>query len=210
MNPKLVENIEELILDGVDRLLAREGYEEVNMDSLAREVGLKKETLYSHFPTKEDLMLSHVDRIVREVVKRLQAIAQSSAPPSEKIRKMLLLRVMIRFDNVQNYAESLSIVLRDLRSALLQRREHYFEAEAKIFAAVLDQGQKSGLFCVSDRFVTAKALIEATNSVLPFNLTEEELNNRARVEKRVGQIADLLVNALVERGRLSPRSRAIR
>lgn len=123
---------------------------------------------------------------------------------------MLLLRVMTRFDNVQSYADSLGVILRDLRPALLQRRGHYFEAEAKVFAEVLDQGQKSGLFRVSDRFVTANALIEATNSVLPLSLTEEELNHRARVEKRIGHIADLLVTALVQRGRLYSRSRAVR
>jgi AcrR family transcriptional regulator len=205
MKAKLVDNTEELILDGVDRLLAREGYHEVSIDTLAREVGLNKATLYIHFPTKEDLMLSHIDRIVRDVVQHLCEVAESDDYPAEKIRKMLILRVMIRFDSVQHYAESLNEVLRDLRSSLLERREFYFEAEAKILANVIGSGQKSGAFRVTDCPATANALIEATNSVLPFNLTEHELNHRSVVEKRISQIADLLVNALIEQRRLSSR-----
>ena len=205
MKSRHVDNIEELILDGVDRLLARGGYDEVSIDSLARELGLRRETLYVQFPTKRDLMLSHVDRIVREVIRRLRDVAEGTERPAEKIRRMLILRVMLRFDSVQHYAESLSEVLRDLRLSLLERREHYFEAEAKIFAAVLDQGQKSGAFRVADRIATANSLVEATNAVLPFNLTEQELNHRSKFQKRVEQIADLLVSALIEPGRSSAR-----
>ena len=46
MKSRQIDNIEELILAGVDRLLARDGYDEVSVDSLAKEVGIKRETLY--------------------------------------------------------------------------------------------------------------------------------------------------------------------
>jgi len=206
MKSRQIDNIEELILAGVDRLLARDGYDEVSVDSLAKEVGIKRETLYSHFPTKRDLMLSHVDRIVREVVRELREVAEGPGHPVAKIRRMLILRVMLRFDSVQHYAESLGEVLLDLRSSLLERREHYFEAEARFFAAVLGQGQKSGAFRVTDRVATANSLVEATNAVLPFNLTEQELNHRSKFQKRVEQIADLLVSALIEHSRSPVRA----
>ncbi len=201
MKSRHIDDIEELILDGVDRLLARDGYDAISIDTLAREVGIKTETLYLYFPAKRDLMLSHVDRIVREVLRQLKNVAEGTERPELKIRRMLILRVMRRFDSVQHYAESLSEVLRELRSLLLERRGYYFEAEAKIFAAVLRQGQKTGVFRVTDRVATANSLVEATNAVLPFNLTEQELNHRSKFQKRVEQIADLLVSALTERGR---------
>ena len=34
------------------------------MDDLAREVGIGKGTIYLHFRSKEELALSHIDRIV--------------------------------------------------------------------------------------------------------------------------------------------------
>src|SRR5687768_13642438 len=126
----------ELILDAADQLLARYGYKKMTIDDLAREAGIGKGTVYLHFRSKEDVVLSHVDRIVARLIARLRVIAASEARPAAKLREMLVLRVMFRFDSVQHFTESLSEVLRDLRASVLQRREGYFEEEAKVFSGV--------------------------------------------------------------------------
>lgn len=205
------DNIEELILNGVDRVLAKEGYEQVNLERVAREIGLKKETVSILFPSNEDLLLTHIDRIVREVIAQLRLVAQKGDHPAEKIREMLRLRVMLRFDAVQHYAESLGNIVRDLRLVLLERREFYFDEEAKVFADVLAQGRKAGVLRVSDCAETAAALIDATNSVLPFNLSEQELNSRSKIEKRTARIADLILQGLLaSNGSSHPNSRSPR
>ena len=190
-------DIEDRLLDAADRLLARYGYRKMTMDDLANEVGIGKGTIYLYFRSKEDLVLSHIDRVMRRVTNHLQKVSDGSATPAEKVRAMLIARVMHRFDSVQHFTESLSEVLRDLRSAVLERREHYFEAEAKVFAATLEKGQNRGEFRRQDCFITARALITATNSLLPFNLSARELGKRHEVEERTGRIADLLLKGLV-------------
>ncbi len=110
---------EEQILDAVDRLLARFGYRDLTMEDLSKELGMDKSPIYLSFRTKEDLLLSHVDRIVRQVVDAMEEIAQSDAPPWKKLRDMLVARVMLRFDSVQHYTESLGDIVRDLRFPLL-------------------------------------------------------------------------------------------
>ncbi len=190
------ENIRDLILDAADRLLARYGYRKMTMEDLAQEVGIGKGTIYLHFRSKDEIVLSHVDRIVQRVVDRLNAIAQSDAAPAAKIRGMLVARVMFRFDSVQQYSESISEVLRDLRSALLERRERYFEQEAAIIAGVLKEGQRTRAFRRRDAAETARALVAATNSLLPFNLSTRELGKRKDVEHSAESIADLLLNGL--------------
>jgi hypothetical protein len=97
---------------------------------------------------------------------------------------------------VQQYSESISEVLRDLRSALLERRERYFEREAEMFAVVLKEGQRARAFRRQDAAGTARALVAATNSLLPFNLSTRELGKRKDVEQAVQRIADLLLNGL--------------
>ena len=190
------ENIREIILDAADRLLARYGYKKMTMDDLAQEVGIGKGTIYLHFRSKEEIVLSHVDRIVERVLERLNAVAQSDAAPASKLREMLVARVMLRFDSVQQYSESISEVLRDLRSALLERRERYFEREADMIALVLKEGQRARAFRRQDATDTARALVAATNSLLPFNLSTRELGKRKDVEQAVHRIADLLLNGL--------------
>ena len=190
------ENIREIILDAADRLLARYGYKKMTMDDLAQEVGIGKGTIYLHFRSKQEIVLSHVDRIVERVLERLSAVAQSDAAPAAKLREMLVARVMLRFDSVQQYSESISEVLRDLRSTLLERRERYFQREAEMIAVVLEEGQRAGAFRRRDAIDTARALVAATNALLPFNLSTRELGKRKDVEEGVQRIADLLLNGL--------------
>src|SRR3954452_1753677 len=93
----------EIILRGVEKLLARHGYRKMTMDQLAQEVGIGKGTIYLYFPSKEELVLSHIDAIVDEVCQRLGEIAATRREPEQKLLDMLVERVLIRFDAVQPY-----------------------------------------------------------------------------------------------------------
>lgn len=191
---------EDSILDAADRLLARYGYKKMTIDDLAKEAGIGKGTVYLHFRSKADVVLSHIDRIVQRLIAELETIAQSDTPAAEKLRAMLLLRVMFRFDAVQHYTESISEVLRDVRTGLLERRERYFEEEAKVFAKTIRDGQRAGLFQSREALATARALIAATNSLLPFSLSTRELGKRSEVQQSAARIVDLLLHGLEQRG----------
>ena len=190
---------EELILDAAERLLARYGYRKMTIDDLAREAGIGKGTVYLHFRSKEDVVLSHVDRVVNRVIARLRVIAASDASPAAKLREMLVGRIMLRFDSVQHFTESISEVLRDLRAALLQRRQGYFEEEAKVLSGVLREGQRAGAFRRHEALATARTLILVSNSLLPFSLSTQELGKRREVEQAVDRIADLVLEGLLSR-----------
>jgi AcrR family transcriptional regulator len=197
--PDIEVGREDLILDAVDRLLARYGYRKMTIDDLAREAGIGKGTVYLHFRSKEDVVLSHVDRLVARLIARLRVIAAGDARPAAKLREMLVLRVMFRFDSVQHYTESLSEVLRDLRASVLQRREGHFEEEAKVLGGVLREGQRAGAFRRHDPLAMARTLILTSNSLLPFSLSTQELGNRSEVERAASRIADLVVEGLLAR-----------
>ena len=190
---------EDAILDAANRLLARYGYRKMTVDDLAQEAGIGKGTVYLHFKSKEDVVLSHVSRIARRTVDRLEAIAQTDAAPAEKIEQMLLARVLFRFDSVQHYTESISEVLRELRVGLIERRARHFEEEAKVFAVVLKEGQRAGVFAAQPPLPVARALVAATNSMLPFNLSTQELGKRHEVEQATKRIAQLLLHGLGRR-----------
>jgi TetR/AcrR family fatty acid metabolism transcriptional regulator len=195
------ENIEERILDAWDRLLARYGYRKMTMDDLASEVGIGKGTIYLYFRGKEDLVYSHIDRVIRQLIERLERVLRSGLSSADKIREMTMLRVMFRFDAVQHFPESLSEMFRDLRAGVLERRQHYFREEAKLFAAALREGQRAGIFRRTDCSATANAILGATNSLLPFHLSTHELGKRRDIEKMVTVLTDLLLDGLLQRNR---------
>jgi Transcriptional regulator len=189
----------EAILDATDRLLSRYGYKKMTIDELAREVGIGKGSIYLHFASKEEIALTHVDRIIDRLKKRLSLIAKENIACDERIRRMLVERVIFRFDSVQHYTQNLNDMLARLRPKLLERREQYFEAEAEIFARVLNEGRCKNEFADSDPMETARSLIAATNSFLPYSLSTQELGKRADIEKKARTVADVLINGLKRR-----------
>lgn len=190
-------DIRDLILDAVDALLARFGYGKMTMEDVARQVGIGKGTIYLHFPSKEELVLSHIDRIAETVVRKLREQAASADPIDRRLRRMLVQRVLIRFDSVSHYTQNLGDLLSSVRSPLLVRRQAYFEKEAAVFEEVLREGARAGLLECPDPRSAALVLVQSTNSLLPFNLTPRELGRREEVEDQVGRIADLLVKGLL-------------
>ncbi len=57
---------EDLILEHAGRFLLRDGYQQLNLDELAKAVEYSKGTLYLHFETKEDLVLAIATRVLKE------------------------------------------------------------------------------------------------------------------------------------------------
>lgn len=193
------EAVKDAILDATDRLLARYGYRKMTVEDISVEVGIGKGTIYLHFTSKEEIVLSHVDRIVERVKDRLREIAGSDATAAERLRLMLLTRVLFRFDSIQHYTQSLNDLLAALRPGLLTRRARYFEAEAEIFAELLVNGRELGEFDFQDENATARALLQATNGLLPYSLSTTELGKREEVEQRAIDVVDLVMGGLLKR-----------
>lgn len=184
------------ILDATDRLLARYGYKKMTIDDLAQEVGIGKGSVYLHFSSKEEIALSHIDRIIERLKVNLRTIAERSSPPDERLNEMLCERVMYRFDSVQHYSQSLNDLLSYVRPKLLKRRKRYFDEEARIFAEVIGEGQASSHFVAGDTFDLAQTLITATNSLLPYSLSAFELGDRKDVAIRTQKTAQILIRGL--------------
>jgi len=194
------ETVRDAILDATDRLLARHGYRKMTVEDIAAEAHIGKGTIYLHFSSKEEVVLSHVDRIVDRLKQQhLTVLARSDYTAPERIRRMLLARVLFRFDSIQHYTQSLNDLLAALRPGLLARRAKYFEEEAQIFAGVLVEGRDRGEFHFENELTTAGALLEATNGLLPYSLSTTELGERDEVERRTSAIADLLLEGLLSR-----------
>ncbi len=184
------------ILDAAGTLLGRFGYHKTTMDDLAREAGVARRTLYLHFKSKDEIFLERIDRVVARLLDELRGIARTSVPVEERLKRMLLTRVMFRFDTVRGYAQSLDEIFQALRQPYLQRREGYFTAEAALFAAVLEEGVANGELSAMDAHETARSLIAATSSLMPYALSPRELGSRREVERITARIADIVVAGL--------------
>src|SRR3954454_23835762 len=87
------------ILDATERLLAQYGYKKMTIDDLAHEVGIGKGSIYLHFTSKEEIALTHIDRIIDRLKERLLTISKQDKSVHERLEEMLCERVLFRFDS---------------------------------------------------------------------------------------------------------------
>lgn len=191
-------DVKQAILDAAEHLLANHGYKKMTIDDIARHAGIGKGSVYLHFDSKEEVALSHIDRIIERMKKELYAIAGKGGSAEKRLKAMCVERVMFRFDSVSGYSQSLDALLARIRTKLLERRKRYFEEEAKIFASVIEAGRDAGEFDVRDPLDTARTLLLATNSLLPYSLSAQELGERREIEQRVSKLADVLIHGIAK------------
>jgi AcrR family transcriptional regulator len=188
--------LRDAILDATNDLLGRYGYNKMTVEDIADEVGIGKGTIYLHFPSKEEVVLSTIDRMVDRLLVKLAEIAEGPGSVSSRLESMLIARILYRFDHRHHDSKSMDELLSALRSPYLARRERYFAAEAAVLAEVLEEGRAHHEVSVDDVAVTAQTLVLATNALLPSNLSARELGKRKHVAEQATALARLLVRGL--------------
>lgn len=78
------------ILDVVEAVFLREGIRAVRMGQLAAEASCSRSTLYELAPSREELLLLVLDRMMRRIMRRGAEAIASFDDPVEKIRAMML------------------------------------------------------------------------------------------------------------------------
>lgn len=186
----------EAILDAAEDLLARYGYKRMTMDDLAHAVGLSKGALYLRFASKEDVALSMIDRVNSRLRARLEHVLEQPADSKSKLIALLVERVMFKYDSVRKYCASFDEVYAALKPEILKRREQYLIEESKILTLAIERGIASRAFKCEDPYQAASMLVLATNSLLPYRLSPDELGKRKELHERAQQLAEFLVVAL--------------
>lgn len=188
------------ILQAAFRVLGRFGYPKTSMVDVAREAGMGRATLYLYFNSKEAIALAAMNRVNEQICGLLREIATQEVSAGMRLREMLRLRVLYRFDFAAEMVQSMDDVFRDVRAGYLARRDWYDAQETAIFANILAQGRKAGDLAFDDADQTAATLLSCTNSLLPFSLSARELRDRDDVSAQVERTTDLMLRALRHTG----------
>lgn len=188
------------LLDAAERLLGRVGFAHTTMEAIAAEAGVARRTAYLYFEGAEDVILGTVDRVVDRVTESLRELAAAPAPAAVRLERMLVARVMVRFDAVHAYHQALDELLAALRPAVLERRRAYFSVEAALLARVLGQGARAGELRVARPRATADVLLLCTNALLPHGLSAAAIADRAPTARRARAVAALLVDGIRRQG----------
>jgi AcrR family transcriptional regulator len=183
------------VLDAADDLLARGGYRNMTIDALAAAAGLSKGAVYLHFASKEEIAIARIDRVIEQLLVVLDRLARASCPAPQRLRDMLITRVLFRLERVRSYTDSMQDIVSAIRPRLLEARRNHHRREAIVFEHVVRDGiRRLELRACAARRVS-EALIVATNALLPADLRPDEMD-LVRIRARVECIADLLIGGL--------------
>lgn len=77
------------ILDAATSLFAELGYNDADTQALVERLGVGKGTLYRYFPSKRELFLAAVDRVMRRMTARIDASVAGIEDPLERIAEAI-------------------------------------------------------------------------------------------------------------------------
>jgi AcrR family transcriptional regulator len=152
------------IRQAATRLVARHGFEGMNLRMLAREIGVKAGSIYNHIESKEALLHSLLVDTMREALAGLDAALAGATDPLDALRRYVAFH--IEFHAVRRDAVFIgNAELRSLSAAHFAGVVAMRNAYEQRLCDVLRRGEAAGVFRPGDVRVAASALIAMMSGV---------------------------------------------
>jgi AcrR family transcriptional regulator len=134
----------EMILAAALEVFSQDGYENSDVEEIARRAGIGKGTIYRHFESKQKLFLGLVDHGYRLLSERMQAIPFGKASFASKLRKGMRSHVDFFIENPRYY-RVLMLELPDHRLKIgvdiLRRHQRYTQPLVKAIQTAIRNGE---------------------------------------------------------------------
>lgn len=171
----------DLILESAAQIIRKKGFHATSMQDIAEAVNHQKASLYHHFSSKQEILLSLLDQALDLLTERISAVTTSQLEADSKLRKAMEVYLVSLAENV-DLAAVLLLEHRSLDPAFNKRhipRRDRFEG---LWRDLIKQGMNEKIFIVSDPGMTARALLGVMNWTITWykpsgNSTIEEISN---------------------------------
>jgi AcrR family transcriptional regulator len=100
----------ERILDAALDAFGTRGYEATSLDDLARDLGVRKQTILYWYPSKDALLAAVIDRTASEVTRRLERAVVAAGPGFGRIEGIVLAmsRLVARYPAMLGFVREVS------------------------------------------------------------------------------------------------------
>jgi AcrR family transcriptional regulator len=190
----------ERIVATAERIFFPAGFSRVSMDDLARELGMSKKTLYSHFASKEELLRAVLVRRTREVEQGLEAImsARESFPLKlghlARFLQSMVAKVSPLFlEDIRRYAPECFQVVEEFRARAIPR----------YFGRLFEEGIRSGHVRrqVNRELLIRMMVLSIQGVIRPETVEELHLRPREALEHILAIIFDGILTPTGRRAR---------
>ena len=168
-------------------LFVRQGFDETTVDAIAAEVGISSRSVFRYFPTKEDMVVGHLDEIGDRLAAALEA-RPAGEEPWVALRQAMRPHLEDLADNADTML-AMALMLSDaptLRGALLNKRARWTEL---LVPNVMRRLRGS----TQAREVQARAVVSSALACLNTAVDEWARSGGARSAEK---LLDLAINAV--------------
>jgi AcrR family transcriptional regulator len=119
------------------------GYGATSLDDLARELGIRKQTILYWYPSKEALLDAAIDRVAAEVTVRLEQAVAGAAPGFERVEAIVraMFRLAARHPTMLGFLREVTRLGPPASSRLLGAIAPLIDRAAGFLAAEMDAGR---------------------------------------------------------------------
>lgn len=139
---------EQLILQVASEMLMKKGYYETSMEEIAARVGIAKGTVYSHFPSKEELVVSLIERNFQKFLNTLDKVLVTYETPRAKLETLVdLVFTGLFHDHAQLLSSAYNAI--DLKRMIFERSTSIrgmWNLLVEQVSTLIDEGKEIGEF----------------------------------------------------------------
>lgn len=181
------------ILESARALFLRFGKRKTSVDQIARTAGIGKGTIYSYFPSKDEiwgeLLQSEADKLITAI--------EGAVDKARSYRDKLTAYALTRFNYIQRELDVLNLderILEEFYPEVEEFREMFLGCEQKLIARLLNEGVAAGEFRPVDTELLAFTIIAVMRGLeIPW-IWQRQL---VSVEERMHTLLDVFYNGLL-------------
>lgn len=126
------------------RLFAEKGFDRTTVADIVKEAGVTKGAMYHYFASKDDLLSEVYTRVLRVQMRRLEEIADSTAPVLDRIRAAAADVATTSIENIDDtmiFWRSMHQLGEEQQSAVRRDRREYHSRFKALLEEAVDAGQ---------------------------------------------------------------------
>src|SRR5574339_28066 len=131
-------------LDIAERLVQTRGFNGFSYADIAEALGVKKASLHYHFTSKADLGQRLIERYEAAFLDTLAGIAKAQQNAAQKLRRYAAIYADVLRANRMCLCGMMASDYATLPKPMRERVRHFFDANERWLARVLEEGRKAG------------------------------------------------------------------
>lgn len=188
-------DLKRLIMDTTRKLLVKDGYGNLSMRKIAREINYSATSIYLHFKNKDALCHALIDEGMHLLLKQQKDIAQEHATDVfERLRALCAGYISFGLE-YSEYYEIMFLIHPDFENRFPAASYRRARRNLELFKATLDEGIENGEVLSQDTYATTNAVWASLHGAVSI-LLAGRLDYRVDRNQFIDNVLDQIIRSV--------------